>query len=488
MKVIHFSTEFAPIAKAGGLGDVLVGLSRELMHLGVQVEILLPKYDILPKSLNIKKESLHFPCMERGITYDNTIWKGEVEGCQLSFLDTEHPKHYFRRGKIYGCGDDIARFLYFCKAGCEYLQTLRTEIDVLHLHDWPTAIAAILVRDMFRLPVKKIVLTVHNAEYQGLCSTWDLDALGLQAGNYLTSDKMQDDHPQHAHLLNLLKGGIVYADKVNTVSPSYAAEVMTPEIGHFISATFRKYRHKICGILNGIDPVLWNPKTDPALNQKYCAQDSSSRIAQAKQAAKEQICSRFGISLTKTPWIGSITRIVPQKGPELIEAGLRKVEALGATFVLLGSSPIPSLQHHFDGLKQEFSKTDNVCLHFEYDETLSHQLYAALDFLLMPSLFEPCGLSQLIAMRYGTIPIVRATGGLKDTVVDEECATAPIEKRNGIVFTKHTQEDLLRALTRVFQMYRGDVAHFHAMAQRIMRPSYDWKKSAKLYLQMYTDS
>jgi len=486
MKIVHLTTEFAPIAKAGGLGDVLVGLSRELIKLGHEVEVILPKYDLLPSTLAVKKELSNFLCMEKGIPHANTMWKARVENCPLLLLDTEHPKHYFRRGKIYGCEDDISRFLYFCKAVCEYLQIQGKEIDVLHLHDWPTAIAAVLARDLFHLKVKRIVLTVHNAEYQGLCSPSDLDALGLHGAQYLTKDKLQDDNPHHPNLLNLLKGGVVYADRVNAVSPTYAKEILTQEIGHYLSHTFRQNKAKLRGILNGIDQIIWDPKADPVLFSSYGAHDAVPRILAAKEGAKRQIHDRFGVDLRKTPWIGCITRIVPQKGPELIEAGLRKAVEQGAAFLLLGSSPIPSLQHHFDHLKKEFAGVKNVLLHFEYDETLAHQLYAALDFVLMPSHFEPCGLSQLIAMRYGAIPIVRATGGLQDTVVDEECKGMPLEKRNGIVFQNATEHDLVHALTRAIQIYRLQPAQFHSMVQRVMRNQFDWTQSAQQYVEMYT--
>lgn len=487
MKIVHLSTEFAPIAKAGGLGDVLVGLCREFVKLGHDVEVVIPKYDFLPKTLELKKELASFSCEEKGRSHGNTMWSCMVQNSRVLLLETEHPERYFSRGAIYGCPDDVPRFLYFCKAVCAYFQAQNKEIDVLHLHDWPVAFAAVLARDLFSLKIRKIVFTIHSAEYRGLCSPFDLDALGLDGKKYHTPDKLQDDDPSHKDLISLLKGGVVYSDAVNAVSPTYAKEILTPEIGHDLSRTFCQYKAKIRGILNGIDQVLWDPKTDPVLLSSYSAEDSASRILVAKESAKRQIHDRFGIDVRKTPWIGSITRIVPPKGPELIEAGIRCAVEQGAAFILLGSSPIDSLQRHFDALKKEFSGFKNVFMHFEYDEVLAHQLYAALDFILMPSHLEPCGLSQLIAMRYGTIPIVRCTGGLKDTVIDEEDETVPLEKRNGIVFQSATKKDLSRALTRAISMFRLRSQHFHGMVQRVMKRQFGWTASAQKYLEMYSE-
>ena len=482
MKIIHLATEFAPIAKAGGLGDVLVGLARELTRVGQDVEVILPKYDFIPEHLlkNLKVDLPAFPC--NGHT--NTMWSAKVEGCSLLLLEPHHPKNYFRRGQIYGCHDDTERFLYFSKACLEYIKAKNKTIDVLHLHDWHTAFAAVLTKDFYhKLPIQKVVLTMHNAEYQGLCATWDLDAIGVKGSDYLTKDKLQDDHLPHT--MNLLKGGVIYADAINTVSTTYAKEIETPEIGGALSATFRKYKDKIFGILNGIDQILWNPTTDPALHVKYGADSGIEEILAAKESARDQLRKRFDLGKNQRPWVGVITRIVPQKGPELIEEGIIRALELGGSFLLLGSSPIPSLQKHFDQLKTKYAQNKNILFHFEYDEIIAHQLYAALDFLLMPSRFEPCGLSQLIAMRYGTIPIVRKTGGLQDTVFDCENQDVPIQNRNGFVFRDATKADLLQAMGRGVRLFRADPSAFQSLIERAMRQNFSWEKPVKKYLELY---
>ncbi len=473
MKIIHLSAEFSPIAKAGGLGDVLVGLGRELTKIGQDTTIILPKYDFLELE-NLKLDLADFACEEKGISHTNRMWSTTVEDCRLLLLETDHPKEYFQRGKIYGCKDDTARFLYFSKACLEYLKAKNETVDVLHLHDWHTSAAAVLAKDFFNLPIKNIILTIHNAEHQGKAATWDLDAIGLKGKTYLEKGKLQDEG--HPRTINLLKGGIIYADKVNTVSPSYAKEILTPKIGGTLSKVLRKNKDKLSGILNGIDQTIWDPSQDPYISAQYSAQDPLEKILKAKEDARNQIHKRFGLGDNRRPWVGSITRIVPQKSPELIEEGLCKTLKMGGSFFLLGSSPTRALQSHFNKLKKKYEDNKNVLFFFEYNEPLSHQLYAAFDFFLMPSRFEPCGLAQLISMRYGTLPIVRKTGGLQDTVFDLE---------NGFVFEKATKKDTRSAVERAIHLFKEDEKAFHSMIHHAMHQDFGWKEAAQQYLELY---
>ena len=352
MKIIHLSAEFSPIAKAGGLGDVLVGLGRELTKLGEDTSIILPKYDFLQLE-NLELDLVgDFICEEKGISHTNRVWTTTVEDCKLLLLETDHPKKYFQRGKIYGCKDDTARFLYFSKACLEYLKEKNEKIDVLHLHDWHTSAAAVLAKDFFNLSLETIILTIHNAEHQGKAAAWDLDAIGLKGKTYLEKEKLQDE--EHPQTINLLKGGIIYADKVNTVSPSYAKEILTRKIGGTLSKVLRKHKGKLFGILNSIDQTIWDPAHDIYIPSKYGAKDPVNKIIKAKEEARNQLRKQFGLGENRRPWVGSITRLVSQKSPELIEEGLLKTLKLGGSFLLLGSSPIRSLQAHFNKLKKKF--------------------------------------------------------------------------------------------------------------------------------------
>jgi starch synthase len=476
MRIVHIASEFAPFAKAGGLGEVITGLGRELSSKGNEVEIIIPKYDFidLTKLPQIKIEVADFKCLG----FANAIWSAKSEGCNLHLLEARHPAGFFHRGKIYGCEDDIPRFAYFSRAALEYLKLKKEPIDVLHLHDWHTSLCAPLARDIFKeLKIKAIVLSIHNIEYQGKCVSSDLDAIGLNGASYLTPEKLQDNNPQFPETINLLKGGITYADAVVPVSPSYAKEILTPEYGFRLNTTLKKAQSKITGILNGIDEKLWNPATDTHLAATYTLESA----AKGKQANR----GPFQLAKGKRPWVGAVTRIVPQKGPELIEAAIEKTLELGGCFLLLGSSPISRIQSHFNQLKEKYQNNNQVSLCYDYNEALAHTIYAALDFLIVPSHFEPCGLTQLIAMRYGTVPIVRATGGLKDTVFDCENSKIPNKQRNGFLFSTPTAASLNQTLERAFRLFRSESSTFQSLIRHGMQSDFSWKQPALEYTKLY---
>jgi starch synthase len=476
MRIVHLAAEFSPIAKAGGLGEVVLGLSRELTRQGHTVEVILPKYNFLnPHDLkNLTLETPYFKCLDFG----NAMWTATVEECHLYLLEARHPSGYFHRGKIYGCEDDIARFTYFSRAALEYLKLKNTPIDVLHLHDWHVSFCAPLVKKVFReLDIKKIVLSIHNCEYQGKCARHDLEMMGF------TNIDFFDDHPLYPTSVNLLKGGILHADGVAAVSPTYAEEILTPKFGCGLEKTLWQQRSKLTGVLNGIDEVFWNPASDPSIVAHFDPRSTLTSILKAKKANKEHLRKRFGLS--KGLMMGAITRLVPQKGLELIEEAMNVVEELGGTFILLGSSPSPSIQAHFEGLKKKHEKSKRLSFQLQYDEALAHQLYAGLDFLIVPSHFEPCGLTQLIAMRYGTVPIVHSTGGLKDTVFDSGDYRIPIHRRNGFSFSPATKIAMKEAIERAFHLYTADPTAFQSLIRHGIQSDFSWNKPAKEYLKLY---
>ena len=474
MRIVHIAAEFAPIAKAGGLGEVLVGLSRELVLQNIDVDIILPKYSFIEDS-SFQKEIAEF---KSDPIHTNTMWSATVENCRLHLLEPHHPAKYFDRPNIYGYPDDVARFLYFSKAALEYLKLQNRQIDVLHLHEWHTAICAPLVKTQMshELKIGKVLLTIHNLEYQGKCATWDLDAIGMKG-----IDSLKDDTSPAT--INLLKGGIIYSDEVNTVSPTYAKEILTPTIGLGLNRTLTKYREKLSGILNGIDQKLWNPADDKDLSVNFSSTSSLAKIEEAKNGNKRALEKQFHLTAGKTLWVGAITRLVPQKGPELLEMAMDYTLSQGGIFVLLGSSPIPEIQRHFEALKQKHKGNPHLLLQFEYNEPLAHLIYGALDFTLVPSHFEPCGLTQLISMRYGTLPIVHSTGGLKDTVFDCDDSTVPTPQRNGFTFSK--SEQWIETLARAFQLKKNDPATFQSLIRHAMQLDSSWKKPTEQYLKLY---
>ncbi len=476
MHIVEVAAEFAPIVKAGGLGEVLVGLSRELTRVGHKVEVILPKYDFLANVplKRLKVEIANFSVHEGSRTIPNTMWSASSEDCSLRLLETHHPAAYFNRKNIYGEKDDIARLLYFSKAVVEYLKIKKEPIDVLHLHDWHVAAMAPLLRTLHpEVPVRKIVLSIHNVEYQGQCSASDLEAIGFKDISLLQTEP---------HQYNLLKGGIEFSDAIVPVSPSYAQEILQNTHAFGLESALRHNASKIHGILNGIDLQLWDPATDTALTKHYSAKDSFEKIQAAKQLNRESIADRFALDARKRPWIGAVTRLVPQKGPERLAEGLIQTIHHGGTFCLLGSSPIPEIQTRFEELKH-LHKSQSL-IHLEYNEKLAHQLYAALDFLLVPSHFEPCGLTQLIDMRYGTIPIVHATGGLKDTVFDPEDEKHK-KQANGFVFKEWTPESFHHTLERVFKGWHQNPSMFEPLIRHGMSADWGWEKPAQEYLKLF---
>ena len=484
MRIVQLATEFAPIAKAGGLGEVMVGLSRELIRMGHQVEVILPKYDFIDvrtlRHVNI--EVPDFRCIEKGHSHVNAMWSAECEGVVLHLLDARHPAGYFHRSQIYGCEDDVARFIYFSKSALEYLKLRGEAIDVLHLHDWHVALSAVLARDLFALPIKSIILSIHNAAYQGKCAVWDLDYIGLKGQTYLTRDKLQDDH--HPNLINILKGGLVYSDAIVAVSPTYAQEILTPEMGYGLESTFCKMKAKLIGILNGLDLKLWDPEQDRYLTAPYRSSDSYQAILNAKEKNRTTLAKRFHVAQNNRPWIGSITRLVYQKGLELLEVAVNETLQLGGTFVLLGSSSAPKIRAHFETLKLRYAGKP-VIFYFEYDEPLARQMYAGLDFLILPSLYEPCGLSQMIAMRYGTIPIARATGGHKDTIFDCENLKIPQAKKNGFLFPHFTADSETQTLQRAVRLFKDKPALVQVLIENGMRIDWSWTKPAQEYVRLF---
>lgn len=477
MHIIQVAAEFAPLIKAGGLGEVLVGLSRQLSASNHRVDVILPKYDFIPLELlaNLKLEIANFTTWENSREIKNTMWSAEFENIHLHLLEPHHPANYFNRGKIYGFEDDVPRFLYFCKATIEYLKIKQFPIDILHLHDWHAAPAAALARE--HLPPTSIALSIHNLEHQGKCGAHDLIRIGLHDQRL---KKFQCD--QYPDSFNSLKGGIEECDAIIPVSPTYAKEILTAQYGFGLDSTLLKHQHKIRGILNGIDEILWNPDKDHFLEAKFNPSGPLPKVIDAKKKNQDSLAKRFGIKGPKdAPWIGTITRIVHQKGPEFLEAAIEQTIQNGGIFALLGSSPIPKMQSHFEQLKMRYKSHSQVFLHLDFDEELAHQLYAALDFILLPSHFEPCGLTQLIGMHYGAIPIVRSTGGLKDTVFEKTSLT----KQNGYVFEGLEIPPFLEKITEAVRVMKTEPQRHAQIMSNGLKSDFGWEKPAKEYLELY---
>ncbi|KAL2475065.1 putative starch synthase 4 [Abeliophyllum distichum] len=485
LHVIHIAAEMAPVAKVGGLGDVVAGLSKALQKKGHLVEIVLPKYDCMNYELVQDLKVLDVPVESYfdGRLYKNKIWTGTVEGLPVYFIEPQHPGNFFWRGQFYGEPDDFKRFSFFSRAALELLLQAGKKADIIHCHDWQTAFVAPLYWDLYvpkGLNSARICFTCHNFEYQGTAPATELASCGLDVYNLNRPDRMQDNSAHDR--INPIKGAIVFSNIVTTVSPTYAQEVRNAEGGRGLHETLNSHSKKFVGILNGIDTDAWNPATDNFLKVQYNAND-----IEGKEENKEDLRRRLRLSSddVRRPLVGCITRLVPQKGVHLIRHAIYRTLELGGQFILLGSSPVPHIQREFEDIANYFQSHEHARLILKYDESLSHLIYAATDMLIIPSIFEPCGLTQMIAMRYGSIPIARKTGGLNDSVFDVDDDTIPIQYRNGFTFLTADEQGFNNALERAFNVYKNNIDGWKQLVQKDMGIDFSWDSSASLYEELY---
>lgn len=455
MHIVHITSEFAPIAKVGGLADALGGLSKALAQLGEKITVVLPRYDCIDYGCveELRPIEEQIDVREGNVTIHNSLWSAQCDGTELIFIEPHHPKAYFERGRIYGEFDDNDRFLYFCKVATSYIKKIKP--DVVHLHDWPAAGCSLLLKRKI-----KTVFTIHNLQHQGVCADFNLQRLDI------SSDDLDIQDTQHDRAINLLRGALYYSDVITTVSPTYQKEILTAENGCGLEGDLLKNQKKLKGILNGIDTQYWDPSNDPFLRKQY----SLPTYQSGKEINKRHLQRHFGLSEDDCPLVISVTRLVAQKAPDLIEYGMEKTVELGGQFALLGTSNDPEVLETF----MRYQDHPNIAVHLKYDETLSHLFYSAGDFFFMPSIFEPCGLSQMISLRYGTVPIVHATGGLKDTIFDG---------KNGFTFSVPDNKGVAEALERAFAKYRQE--EWNQLIENGMSSDLGWEQSAKKYRKLY---
>lgn len=476
MKILHIASECAPFVKQGGLGDVVHGLARAQIELGHQVEVILPKYDCA--HYNQLQQLLPDPTRiwtsEGGQRYLTRAWRADTDGIPLLLLEPHHPKHYFSRECVYGAQDDAPRFLYFCAASLSAYQQLSLEADIIHLHDWPTAALA----DFFQSRAPTL-LTIHNLHHQGRCAPHEL----LTAGIPHPALFIEQNHPSIA---NLLQGGIMLAGRVVAVSQGYAREILSPEGGSGLHELLKKHQSKLSAVRNGIDLIAWNPATDRALPVCYTAKN----VQEGKRINKEFLQKKLGLTLSsKIPLVGAITRLATQKAPHLLRYALLQTAKLGGQFVFLGSGSDPLWREQFEALSRQIASDSTLskqaALLLCHDDDLARQIYAACDMLLIPSLFEPCGLTQMIAMRYGTVPIARMTGGLADTVFDCDTSSLPPSQRNGFTFDFADEAGVDWALQRALTAWRDRPARFQQLIATGMQTDFGWQRAASDYIALY---
>ena len=474
MNILFAASELSPYAKTGGLGDVLAALPATLRERGHSVSCVLPLYrGLLEKLPGATLTDLELSIPLGAATLTAKVWHAVSDtGVPLFLIQRDE---YYDRGQLYGTSggdytDNSSRFIFFSKAVVELARYLDPVPQLLHLHDWQTALVPAFVRAR-GLPFKTIY-TIHNLAYQGNFWGLDFDLTNLP-GEYFSAPGIEF----HDHL-NCMKGGITLAHQITTVSPRYAEEIQTDTFGCGLNRVLGEHRHKLTGILNGVDYRVWNPKDDPLTAAPF-----HSGSLKGKAACKDALLNDFKLPPSDAPVFGCITRLAWQKGVDLIRAIMEPLLAEEARVVLLGSGE-PQFEDYFRTLAARHP--GKVGVRIGFDEKLAHQIVAGSDFFLMPSLYEPCGLTQMYSLRYGTLPIVHETGGLADSVEDyQPDPSLGGGGGTGFVFRPYSPAPFLDACTRALRLYRHK-AELLRIRRQAMKREFSWDRSAAAYEEVYT--
>ncbi len=468
MNILFTASEAVPFAASGGLADVIGSLPKSINEKGHKCSVVMPLYS------SVSKE------MRSGMTFINNItvdvswrkqycgiFKTTTNGIDYYFIDNEY---YFARDGLYGFYDDCERFVFFDRAVLEMLKYIDFKPDIIHCHDWQTALIPVYYSIYYKYQQGfdgiKTIFTVHNIEYQG---RYGKEVLGELMG----IPQYNINLLEYDGYINMMKGAFETADYITTVSPSYAWEILDPWYAHSLDRILVTKQYKLKGILNGIDYDLYNPQNDKDIALNFSADNISG-----KAVCKEALLSEFGLADGDEPVIGIVTRFVKHKGIDLIRCVFEEIVNMGVKFVVLGSG-----EKIYEDFFREMSARypDKVSVTLGFVPEIAHTIYAGADMFLMPSQSEPCGLAQMIAMRYGTVPIVRETGGLRDSVHDNGGVDG-----NGFTFKTYNANDMLNAVKRAKCDYDNkDV--WNALVKRAMTCDYSWSASADVYIKLYND-
>ncbi len=484
LRVVMFSAEAYPYVQVGGLGDVMGALPKVLDTMGARVTLVVPSYktidhpqhNIVPYSPVPAFQVPMGPGFARAEVFRTWMPESEVE---VLFIGCPE---YFSREGVYddpitreGYFDNMERFVFFMRAGIELLSRIGEPADVIHCHDSQTALIPGMLRTSYQadpfFASSGTLLTIHNVAYQGLYPRETLYWAGIDQRYFYPTSPFE-----FWGRVNFMKVGIEYADLINTVSKTYAAEIQSgPEYGYGLEGVLRGRKADLTGIVNGIDYRVWDPRTDPILPARYSADDLSGKLV-----CKTELLKAFGLPVPagRIPLIGIVSRLTDQKGFDLIELGMDALAALDVQLVVLGTGQ----QRYHDLLRRiEARHPNKIAVRLEFDNRLSHLIEAGCDMFLMPSKYEPCGLNQLYSLRYGTAPIVRATGGLADTVVDYD---ADPHRGTGFSFKNYSAREMLVAVERALVLY-SSVELWEDLIRRDMAQDWSWEESARQYMQLY---
>lgn len=476
--VAFIGSECHPFVKTGGLGDVMYALPRELVRLNCDVRVILPRYACIPQKYQEKmiyRGEFYMDLGRTGREYYVGIMEYICDGVVYDFIDNQE---FFSSGNPYiNLVDDIPKYCFFSKAALAALNFMNWIPDIIHCHDWQAALVPVYLRTLFQdSPVGRArsILTIHNLRFQGIYNIPTIQYWSGLPDSVFNMGALKQDYND----ANMFKGGLAYADRITTVSSTYAQEIQTSEYGETLEGHLRYHNGKLRGIVNGIDYGMWNPETDPALAVNYglgnvLDRKMEDKLALQKELGLEEDPSKFVIGL--------ISRLTNQKGLDLVNAIIPQVLDGNTQVVVLGTGDKQyedAFRYYEDTNRGAFA----ACI--QYDEARAHRIYAGTDALLVPSRFEPCGLTQLNAMHYGTIPIVRETGGLKDTVEPYNTFTGG---GNGFTFDRYEPGLLLDAINRAKTIYFDNRSHWDEVVQRDMAKDVSWENSAKQYKDLYLE-
>lgn len=471
-KILFVASEAVPFIKTGGLADVMGALPKTLAAKGLDVAVVIPKYGTIAQKYKEEMKTLVTGTV-------NLSWRQQYygvsvivkDGVSYYFIDNER---YFKRDKLYGYDDDAERFAYFCRAVLTMLPKVGFRPDLIHCNDWHTGLLGVYLKEDFAKDPYyqgiKVIYTIHNLKFQGIYGPEIMgDIIGLP--QYLfTNGNLECDG-----CVNYMKSGMVYADYITTVSPTYAQEITYPYYGEKLDGYIRDNQNKVTGIINGLDVDVYNPRTDPYIKKQYSAADARA----GKRDDKDDLRRSLGLPIRRgIPMIAIVSRLDESKGLDLITYIMDELLQDEIQLVLVGTGNA-RYEEFFRGLAQRHPT--KVSANILFDEALAHRVYAAADIFLMPSRYEPCGLSQLIALEYGAIPVVRATGGLKDTVI-------PFDKYkntgNGFTFNNFNAHELLFTIKRALGAYEDTVV-WNKLTSNAMNSDYSWTRSAEAYIKLY---
>jgi starch synthase len=470
MKILMVASECVPLAKTGGLGDVVGALSNALAGHGAECAVALPAYQKVMEKFPAEETDIDVAVELDGRRSTGKIFKAAVDGPAPIYL-VRNDK-YFRRPELYGTPqgdypDNAERFAFFSKAALE-LAAATGPWDVIHCHDWQAALVPVLNKIAARGSRAKTVLTIHNLAHQGLFPYAEWPLLGIDASYY------QPKYLEFYGRINFLKGGILFADALTTVSRKYAEEILTKEYGCGLEGVLADRKRDLHGILNGVDYREWNPETDPHIKKNYGA-----AILAGKAVSKNDLQQKFNLpQKSSAPLLGIVSRLADQKGIDLVLEIIGDLLRMDLQIVILGAGD----QRYQELLAKLPAKhPEKIGVEIGFDNALAHQIEAGADMFLMPSRYEPCGLNQIYSLKYGTPPVVRATGGLDDTIEDFDPLSG---KGNGFKFTEYSGEALLSAIKRAIAVYINKKAWAQVVANG-MAADFSWERSAEEYLQLY---